>query len=249
MKPLLDSGARLLGGITRSRLITICGLISAAVAVIDPGIFEGSPRAKAAVISIGLVASAVGRGLLHGVNFHGRTVRTLAFLLALSPLALLAGCENIAAAAQTSAKAVSITLDEAEAERAAGALDAAGELAITRAAKDANDAIYEGSDQVLKAGQVDGSTAGRLRAGIELFDRLNNAGTLHIKNGKRVENVRTWTRRARAGLEVYDIVKGPGERKPKPLTPEARRRFEAARDDAQRNRDRINQTLARLEGR
>lgn len=177
-------------------------------------------------------------------------MKKLLLTVAVLGLALVAlGCEKAGVAAQTAAKAVSVTLDEAEAERAAGALDAAGELAITRAARDVNDAVYEGSDQVLKAGQVDSTTAGRLRAGIDLFDRLGSAGTLHIKNGKRLANVSTWTRRARLGLEVYDLVKGPGERKPKPLTPDARRKFEAARNDARRNRERINQALARLEGR
>ena len=177
-------------------------------------------------------------------------MKKLMLTVAVLGLAFVAlGCEKAGVAAQTAAQAVSNTLDEAEALRTEGTLDAAGELAVVRAARDVNDAVYEGSDRVLKAGQVDSTTSGRLRAGIDLFDALNNAGTLHIKSGPRLKTIRTWTGRARAGLAVYELVKGPGEKKPKSLTPEARRRFEEARDSAQRNRERINQAIARLEGR
>jgi hypothetical protein len=52
-------------GISRSKLITILGLIAVAVGTLDPALFEGHPRVKPVVLAVGAVAAALGRALLH----------------------------------------------------------------------------------------------------------------------------------------------------------------------------------------
>jgi len=68
--------------ISRSKLITILGLITVAISAIDPALFEGHPKIRLAVLTTGAIATALGRALLHpSVEMFAARYRSVALLL------------------------------------------------------------------------------------------------------------------------------------------------------------------------
>ena len=185
-----------------------------------------------------------------------KRITAIGLLVALALVIVTAACskDQFSKAAHMTdgaAQSIGVLIDEKRGAAQNGEIDQAEEAQFTHALADANNALYEVADRALLYDTLDDTSRRDLREHTQAFittiDTLLADGTLHIKNARRQQQVRRVIEGVRVGLIVYDIFDDSEKNaQAVPIPPELQEIFSHARDQAQANRNKLNEDLARL---
>lgn len=163
---------------------------------------------------------------------------------------------TIATALDAGATGIQTGIDTVHALRVAGAIEAAQSLELARLAKDTNSSVWEGAELTLSfEGDMDASegqkAVDKLERLIESGQRLNERGTLHIKNNQRKIIFAVGSTAAISFLRLQKnnlqkLLRTPGLRIR--IDDASRKKIEGARTTARDNQQRLDDVIKELEG-
>jgi len=267
----------LLNGFSRSRAITLLGLVVVVISTLDPAIFEGHPYARVVALTIGAVAAALGRALLHpSKKVFDRRFYGLAFMFVpvLALTIVTTGCPKVsredAGKPDVRAQIVQKMRNTANAldataigiEEAANTfhdLDAAQAIkpetarAATRHLLKANRIGEEGTSRFLKVQNMDEAERGNIASLIGEFtgalDSLLSDQIIQIKNPKTQLYVFMSLRSGKVGLTFLqaDLERRFADGVSIPVDEETKRILARAEKRYKRVTQRLREDLQRLD--
>ncbi len=224
--------------ITRSKLISVLGLVTVVLSAVNPQVFVGHPRVQALLVTIGSVAAALGRALLASSVppqpdrvSGGQRLRSIVPLLFLAPLLGLAflssACDKdqlhrAAVASDRMASLVSVGIDLKRELRAEDKIDDSSELELTRDLLDLNTAVTLLNDHARRYQTFNATAQGDLKQAFSTvslaFAAFANDTTLHIKNPAAQARLAPVLASMRAAMFIIGAVLGNDSlRKPAPV--------------------------------
>lgn len=250
---------------TKSRVFTVLALLVSVTGMIGPEVTAISPGLGKIVGIIGLIAAACGHTLtakhpdmMDASTFDVNRLRSVGLLAIALPILALTfittGCDNSQKKAVDGASVVasadSATIDIKHDLREQGAIDSTGELEITRAQIDFNDALTEVNDKVLCSAS-DPNARQNLIAALQKADSSLSAllqkGALHIKNPQLKEKFSVGLIAAGASLRVIQIFINKIDT-PSELPPDVRATCDATSAQLKDNAKKLDEDLTRLNG-
>lgn len=152
------------------------------------------------------------------------------------------------------ARGVDAGIDTVRAFREAGEITPEHSLELARIAKDVNDVMAEAVEFVLSQSTIDGAGAETLAEQLDRViasaQRLSQAGTLHLKNGRTKLIFELGVTGGRTGLRIAldELRAGAQAGIQIPLDQESLQKFRSARETIRRNDARLREAITRLGG-
>jgi major membrane immunogen (membrane-anchored lipoprotein) len=250
---------------TKSRVFTILAMVIAASGLIGPEVTALSPLAGKIVGIVGLVAAACGQTLtskhpdLDASTFDVNKFRNLGMVLLVVPVLCLTllttGCSDsqikkAATATNVAASAEATSIDVKHDLKAENAIDDQGELKITRAQKDFNDALTELNDKALCYRSSDPNArqgiSDALQRVSDSLGRLLEQGTLHIKNPEAKAKFTLGLAVANTSFRVMQLFLKSAPNEGAELSPDILAICQSTSQQLKENATRLNDDLVRL---